>query len=91
MASTFGTLAKLADWTSSGAATGTAASPADQNTEVENEQIAASGRRPTMREAGTESASYTPVLRHDIHIHLPPGQDVKTYDAIFRSLRDHFG
>ena len=27
-------------------------------------------------------------LRHDIHIHLPPTDDIKVYDAIFRSLRE---
>jgi hypothetical protein len=27
-------------------------------------------------------------LRHDIHIHLPPSDDIKVYDAIFRSLRE---
>jgi hypothetical protein len=28
-------------------------------------------------------------LRHDIHLHLPASDDVKVYDAIFRSLRSN--
>ena len=27
-------------------------------------------------------------LRHDVHVHLPATEDIKVYDAIFRSLRD---
>jgi len=91
MASTFGTLAKLADWSSSGAVAAAALPKVDPDNDVEDERAAGGLRGPTAPEAAVESANYTPVLRHDIHIHLPPGQDVKTYDAIFRSLRDHFG
>jgi hypothetical protein len=28
-------------------------------------------------------------LRHDVHVHLPVSEDIKVYDAIFRSLRDN--
>jgi Family of unknown function (DUF5343) len=28
-------------------------------------------------------------LRHDVHVHLPISDDIKVYDAIFRSLRDN--
>ncbi len=31
----------------------------------------------------------TLALRHDVHVHLPVSEDVKVYDAIFRSLRDN--
>jgi hypothetical protein len=30
----------------------------------------------------------TLTLRHDIHLHLPASDDIKVYDAIFRSLRE---
>lgn len=29
------------------------------------------------------------MLRHDVHVHLPVSDDIKVYDAIFRSLRDN--
>jgi hypothetical protein len=28
-------------------------------------------------------------LRHDVHVHLPISDDIKVYDAIFRSLREN--
>jgi hypothetical protein len=28
-------------------------------------------------------------LRHDVHVHLPVSEDIKVYDAIFRSLREN--
>jgi hypothetical protein len=31
-----------------------------------------------------------PALHHDVHIHLPVSTNVKVYDTIFRSLREHF-
>lgn len=37
-------------------------------------------------ELGGEVSSLT--LRHDIHLHLPTSDDIKVYDAIFRSLRE---
>lgn len=29
------------------------------------------------------------LLRHDVHVHLPVSEDIKVYDAIFRSLREN--
>jgi hypothetical protein len=31
----------------------------------------------------------TLALRHDVHVHLPVSDDIKVYDAIFRSLREN--
>lgn len=33
--------------------------------------------------------SKTLTLRHDVHLHLPVSDDIKVYDAIFRSIRDN--
>jgi hypothetical protein len=33
--------------------------------------------------------SKTLTLRHDVHVHLPVSDDIKVYDAIFRSIRDN--
>jgi Family of unknown function (DUF5343) len=31
----------------------------------------------------------TLTLRHDVHVHLPVSDDIKVYDAIFRSMREN--
>jgi uncharacterized protein DUF5343 len=36
-----------------------------------------------------ESVAGVLTLRHDVHVHLPTSEDIKVYDAIFRSLRDN--
>lgn len=33
--------------------------------------------------------SPTLLLRHDVHLHLPVSEDIKVYDAIFRSIRNN--
>lgn len=82
MSATFRALAGLADWDAT-ATTASTAKPADEV------QPAEPAHEPT--DAGQERPGFAPILRHDIHVHLPPTQDVKVYDAIFRSLREHFG
>jgi hypothetical protein len=78
MASTFKALAGLADWT-----TGSVPTP------VKREDEAPPERPVTTAPADERSVLGFPTLRHDIHIHLPVSTDVKVYDAIFRSLREH--
>jgi hypothetical protein len=90
MSATFRALAGLADWDAT-ATTASTAKPADEVHPAEP------AHKPTARtprqspDVGQERAGFVPTLRHDIHVHLPPTQDVKVYDAIFRSLREHFG
>lgn len=84
MAATFKALSGLADWDATSAAS--AAAPSNTPPETNDEE------RPPMDEEAIGASPSLPVtLRHDIHIHLPVSTEVKVYDAIFRSLRDHFG
>lgn len=80
MASTFKTLAELADFqaplvpqTPDGEVTAREAEPA------EAPQVQAD------RVMGAVA------LRHDVHIHLPVTTDIAVYDAIFRALRENLG
>jgi hypothetical protein len=77
MAMTFRALTKLADF--GVAVDGTEELPEEP---VEEEPL------PERQEVGAlDGASLN--LRHDIHLHLPASDDVKVYDAIFRSLRSN--
>lgn len=84
MATTFTALAGLADWKgvtsarAAVAATEDGADSADTPAEV-------------LALAPAQASSGLPTLHHDVHIHLPISTDVKVYDAIFRSLREHLG
>lgn len=82
MSATFKSLASLADWTSAAAAAAAGAGDEEKLKEASSEQLPASlpGNAPQL-----------PTLRHDLHVHLPVSTEVKVYDAIFRSLRAHFG
>jgi hypothetical protein len=96
MTATFRALAKLADWSPEGAAAAADGSADDADSTEEKEQAPPpKGRRKKTpaeeEEDENHSSAFMPTLRHDIHVHLPPTQDVKVYDAIFRSLREHFG
>lgn len=82
MATTFRALSKLADWSGSAVAN-----------EVESAMVEAGPREAEASEddrsaGGTRAGTFS--LRHDIHVHLPVSTEVKVYDAIFRSLREHF-
>lgn len=83
MASTFRALASLADWSS-----GSVAVPV-QDMETADRSAAEDAAMPPS--PSDPSPSGFPALRHDVHIHLPVSTDVKVYDAIFRSLREHLG
>lgn len=89
MAATFKALSGLADWSASGAASAAETGPA--------EELAATSAGGDLREdlASPEMKSPAPppipTLHHDVHVHLPAVTDVQVYDAIFRSLRAHFG
>lgn len=99
MTATFRALAKLADWSPEAAAAAADASGADENDAAGHEEEKPPPKKRRKRtsveddddEEEEPPPAFTPTLRHDIHVHLPPTQDVKVYDAIFRSLRDHFG
>lgn len=81
MASTFRALTSLADWDAK-----PPSEPIDGDGAA-GEGEADSGERDVL--GGRAGAELN--LRHDIHIHLPVTTDVKVYDAVFRSLREHFG
>jgi hypothetical protein len=81
MARTFKTLADMADWTGS-------APTEDDNADEQSED---KPPRDEDDETPPPPPPGMPLLRHDIHVHLPIATDVKVYDAIFRSLREHFG
>jgi hypothetical protein len=85
MATTFKALASLADWSASSAAV-PVEDPEPSDTAVAEERPA-----PAQRVEPVPAVVAFPALRHDVHIHLPVSTDVKVYDAIFRSLREHLG
>jgi Family of unknown function (DUF5343) len=82
MATTFKTLASLADWS----AASLAPEPVEEET-PEPPTPPNDGALPT----GSGIPTTFPGLHHDIHLHLPESTNVKVYDAIFRSLREHLG
>jgi hypothetical protein len=81
MATTFKTLAGLADWS----AASVAAQPIDEAEALESQRTTEERTRPD----GSLLPATFPGLHHDIHLHLPESTNVKVYDAIFRSLREH--
>lgn len=89
MAATFKALSGLADWSASGAASAAETGPS----EVLPSAPAASGQGDAAAPPDVSNAgpSFIPALHHDVHVHLPAVTDVQVYDAIFRSLRAHFG
>lgn len=82
MARTFKTLADMADWTGSAP---TEDEDAGDDEKPDDEPLTEEDDKTPPPPPGM------PLLRHDIHVHLPIATDVKVYDAIFRSLREHFG
>jgi Family of unknown function (DUF5343) len=82
MAATFKALAGLADWTAS--------SVTVQPTDEEAGEPVAAEPPPLAQPDLDGQPPLMPALHHDVHIHLPVSTDVKVYDAIFRSLREHF-
>lgn len=83
MATTFKALTGLADWSAS-----TAGPARDEREEAsdlpERQEVPLTPQIPL-------NGPRLPTLHHDVHIHLPVSTDVKVYDAIFRSLREHLG
>jgi hypothetical protein len=76
MALTFRALVDQADFTR----------PASPLAVAQAEPASVGGDAPAALRA-TSSATLS--LRHDVHVHLPPTDDIKVYDAIFRSLREN--
>ena len=72
MATTFKSLAHLADWTAAPLATEPVEEPATQETKPE--EVTTPGRALS--------------LHNDVHIHLPTSVDVAVYTAIFRAIRE---
>jgi hypothetical protein len=88
MAATFKSLSDLADWSSAGAAAAAETRAAGGSAEPSGDD----GETPPPTPPTPPSDdSFVPNLRHDIHVHLPATAEIKVYDAIFRSLREHFG
>jgi hypothetical protein len=83
MATTFKALCGLADWSASSAVVSPPLEDAEESPSAPSE-----GRPPISPPAGVAGI---PSLHHDVHVHLPVSNDVKVYDAIFRSLREHLG
>ncbi len=81
MATTFKALSGLADWS--------ATSVAPSVSEDTSPEPTASLPATDGATRSTPLAAGFPSLHHDVHIHLPVSTDVKVYDAIFRSLREH--
>lgn len=82
MASTFKALAGLADWSSGSSVVETKEEPGAETPSHEDALAFSSTPSPRVTVGGFP-------LHHDIHIHLPVSTDVRVYDAIFRSLREH--
>jgi hypothetical protein len=79
MALTFKSLASHADFTTP---------PAEEAREPDEEPQT----EPEPEEQRRELGDLPPLrLHHDIHIHLPPSDDLTVHDAIFRALRQNFG
>lgn len=83
MASTFKTIADLADFNN--ALPETPERPADDGTEIDESRSDTAPFVPPRSATTAGSIS----LRHDIHVHLPLSTDVAVYDAIFKSLKAH--
>lgn len=84
MATTFKALTALADWSAASVAVPVQDEvPSSKRTEDEDTTTT-----PTSAPAPAATIGGFP-LHHDVHIHLPASTDVKVYDAIFRSLREH--
>jgi len=81
MASTFKTLAELADFQAPLVPqTQDEAPPPDDGDEGETPP-------PDQMERVLDGIA----LRHDVHVHLPVTTDINVYDAIFRSIRENLG
>ncbi|RHA39002.1 DUF5343 domain-containing protein [Cellulomonas rhizosphaerae] len=83
MASTFKTLADLADFST--AMVGSVEPEFVGELELDDAGEATSSSTQQKFEAHPGQIS----LRHDIHVHLPLSTDVAVYDAIFKSLKAH--
>lgn len=82
MATTFKALAGLADWSAASVVV-----PVEEDA-APTERANDGATPPTPAPTPPTAISGFP-LHHDVHIHLPASTDVKVYDAIFRSLREH--
>jgi hypothetical protein len=80
MASTFKTLAELADFQAS-----LVPQTPDGEVTSREEEPAEAPQVQVDRVMGAVA------LRHDVHIHLPVTTDIAVYDAIFRALRENLG
>ncbi len=86
MATTFKALTGMADWSAAGAAV-----PVEDDPPVVEPAGIESAPETTSTPTPVAPLSGFPSLHHDVHVHLPVSTDVKVYDAIFRSLREHLG
>jgi Family of unknown function (DUF5343) len=82
MATTFKALTGLADWSGASVAV-PGRDDAPPTEQADDEDTPGVPTPPALATVGGFP------LHHDIHIHLPASTDVKVYDAIFRSLREH--
>jgi hypothetical protein len=80
MAMTFRALAEQADFSPAKAVIEDSGEGANEDSAQEE------GMDDRGREQGGQISGLA--LRHDIHLHLPASDDIRVYDAIFRSLRE---
>ena len=79
MAATFFALLKIADVSGK---TGKAASETATPQEAEQPQQTRSSPR--------ERSASGPTFHYNIQVHLPASKDIEVYNAIFKSMREHF-
>jgi hypothetical protein len=62
---------------------------ADFSTPLIDEEHEDEEKVPVEQDGRGPHETRTLALRHDVHVHLPISDDIKVYDAIFRSLREN--
>jgi hypothetical protein len=85
MAKTFRALVEQADFSAPAREEAEEQEQEDAGDEGEDEADAGT---PGREERGGRRAGAL-MLRHDVHVHLPVTDDIRVYDAIFRSLREN--
>jgi len=84
MSKTFKSLCDYADWTTNSKTESVIKT--DENIVVQNIEE----KKTTVEKEAPHVKVKTPELHYNIQIHLPESRDPAVYDAIFKSLKDHF-
>lgn len=83
MSKTFRALCDYAEWT--GATVNDAKPKEEVKTEIQHEE-----KEPFVEKEDKHKKTRSPELHYNIQIHLPESRDPAVYDAIFKSLKEHF-